>query len=83
MVQGRKTIRRVAAWSQYHPEGSQQVERAQTQVGGVQMQAEGVQTSSTQIQELILQALNQQTGPLSGWQASVLIQERMGLIFSL
>jgi hypothetical protein len=97
MVQGRKTIRRVAAWPQYHPEGSQQVERAQTQVGGVQIQADGVQTSSTQVQtsstqvqtaaaqsqQLIFQTLNEQTGLLSGWQALVLIQERAGLIFNL
>jgi hypothetical protein len=39
--------------------------------------------ASGQIQQLIFQTLNQQTGPLSGWQASVQIQERMGLIFNL
>jgi hypothetical protein len=39
--------------------------------------------ASGQIQQLIFQTLNQQTGPLNGWQASVQIQERMGLIFNL
>lgn len=36
-----------------------------------------------QIQQLIFQTLNKQTGPLSGWQARVHVQERIGLIFNL
>lgn len=36
-----------------------------------------------QIQRIIFNALNTQTGPLSGWQAGVLIQERLILIFNV
>jgi hypothetical protein len=36
-----------------------------------------------QIQQLIFNTLNSQTGPLSGWQAGVLINERMSLIFNV
>jgi len=32
---------------------------------------------------MIFNTLNAQTGPLSGWQAGVLINERMGLIFNV
>lgn len=35
------------------------------------------------IQQLIYQTLNAQTGPLNGWQANVLIQERMSLVFNM
>jgi hypothetical protein len=38
---------------------------------------------SSGIQQLIYQTLNAQTGPLSGWQANVLIQERMSLVFNM
>lgn len=36
-----------------------------------------------QIQQMIYHHLNQNTGPLSGWQAGVLIQERISLIFNI
>jgi hypothetical protein len=36
-----------------------------------------------QIQSIIFNTLNSQTGPLSGWQAGVLIQERISLIFNM
>jgi hypothetical protein len=39
--------------------------------------------ASGQIQAMIFETLNQQTGPLSGWQAGMWIQERMDLIFAL
>lgn len=39
--------------------------------------------ATSQIQQLIFNTLNAQTGPLSGWQAGVLINERMGLIFNI
>jgi len=38
---------------------------------------------SAQIQQLIFTSLQENTGPLDGWQASVLIQERMGMVFNL
>jgi hypothetical protein len=38
---------------------------------------------SSNIQQLIFQTLNQQTGPLNGWQSHVLIQERMSLVFNM
>jgi hypothetical protein len=38
---------------------------------------------SSGIQQLIYQTLNAQTGPLNGWQANVLIQERMSLVFNM
>jgi len=38
---------------------------------------------SGQIQLLIYNTLSAQTGPLSGWQAQVLINERMSLIFNV
>ncbi|KAH8815602.1 hypothetical protein F5884DRAFT_183886 [Xylogone sp. PMI_703] len=37
----------------------------------------------TQINQLIFQTLNAQTGPLTGWQAGVLIQERISLISNI
>ncbi|KAE9369182.1 NACHT domain protein [Stipitochalara longipes BDJ] len=86
---GRKTIRRVAAWPQNHPEGNRQAERAhkqadtaQKQAADVQTQAEGGQNASAQINDTILQILTNQTGRLSGWQADVLIQERVSRIFN-
>lgn len=36
-----------------------------------------------QVQQLIFHSLNQNTGQLTGWQATVLIQERIGLIFNM
>lgn len=36
-----------------------------------------------QIQQMIYQHLSANTGPLTGWQAAVLIQERIGLIFNM
>jgi hypothetical protein len=40
-------------------------------------------TPSNQLQQVIFQALHSQTGVLSGWQASVLIQERMSTVLNL
>jgi hypothetical protein len=39
--------------------------------------------AAIQIQSIIFNTLNTQTGPLSGWQAGVLIQERISLIFNM
>jgi len=39
--------------------------------------------ATTQIQQVIYQTVSQQTGNLTGWQSNVLIQERIGLIFSM
>jgi hypothetical protein len=39
--------------------------------------------ASTQIQQMIYQTLSAQTGPLSGWQSQILIQERISLIFNM
>jgi hypothetical protein len=39
--------------------------------------------AAIQIQSIIFNTLNAQTGPLSGWQAGVLIQERISLIFNM
>lgn len=41
----------------------------------------GVQNNN--IQQLIYNTLNQNTGILSGWQSTVLIQERIGLICNM
>ncbi|TVY39160.1 hypothetical protein LOCC1_G005571 [Lachnellula occidentalis] len=38
---------------------------------------------SSQIQQAIYQTVSSQTGLLTGWQSNVLIQERIGLIFSI
>ena len=35
------------------------------------------------VQQMILQTLSSQTPNLTGWQAQILIQERMSLIFNL
>jgi hypothetical protein len=81
-VRGRKRIRRVAAWPQHHPEDSRQAERFQTE--RTQMPAEKVQpTVVGSIQAMVFRTLSQQTGPLSGWQAGMSIQERVALIFNL
>jgi hypothetical protein len=37
----------------------------------------------TSIQQLIYNTLNAQTGALNGWQANVLIQERMSLVLNM
>ncbi len=47
-----------------------------------QRQPQG-QNTTGQIQQLIFNTLNSQTGPLSGWQAGVLINERISLIFNV
>jgi hypothetical protein len=39
--------------------------------------------AAIQIQSIIFNTLNTQTGPLSGWQAEVLVHERIGLIFNM
>ncbi|TVY35968.1 hypothetical protein LSUB1_G007338 [Lachnellula subtilissima] len=43
----------------------------------------GGTNASSQIQQVIYQTVSQQTGLLAGWQSNVLIQERIGLIFSI
>ncbi len=48
-----------------------------------QRQPQGQNNATGQIQQLIYNTLNSQTGPLSGWQAGVLINERIGLIFNM
>jgi len=52
-------------------------QQRQAQPGGPQ------QNATTQIQQVIFQTVNSQTGQLTGWQSNVLIQERIGLIFSM
>jgi hypothetical protein len=49
----------------------------------IRQQQQQQQVPTEQIQQLIFNTLNQQTGPLSGWQAGVLVQQRIGLIFNL
>jgi hypothetical protein len=61
----------------------QMMQQMQQQQQQQQQRQQQGPNASGQIQQLIFQTLNQQTGPLSGWQASVPIQERMGLIFNL
>jgi len=39
--------------------------------------------AASQIQQMIFQSLSHNTGQLTGWQAGVLIQERISLIFNL
>lgn len=43
----------------------------------------GTSNATNQIQQVIYQTVSSQTGPLTGWQSNVLIQERIGLIFSM
>ena len=38
---------------------------------------------SGQIQQLIFAHLQESTGPLEGWQANMLIQERISMVFNL
>jgi hypothetical protein len=63
--------------------GQMMQQRQQQQQQQQQRPPQAQNNASGQIQQLIFQTLNQQTGPLSGWQAGVPIQERMGLIFNL
>jgi hypothetical protein len=41
------------------------------------------QGTTAHFQQMVYQTLSAQTGPLNGWQANVLIQERMGLVFNM
>lgn len=51
----------------------QQPQQRQQQQGAV----------SNQIQNMIFASLQSNTGPLEGWQATVLIQERMTMVMNL
>jgi hypothetical protein len=59
----------------------QQQQRQQQQ----QQQQRGPQNgnATNAMQQMIFNTLNTQTGNLTGWQAQVLIQERIGLIFNM
>jgi hypothetical protein len=61
----------------------QQMGQQRQQQQQQQRPPQGPQGAQGQIQNMIFQTLNQQTGPLSGWQAGMSIQERMALIFNL
>jgi hypothetical protein len=63
--------------------GQMMQQRQQQQQQQQQRPPQGPPSVQGQIQNMILQTLNQQTGPLSGWQAGMSIQERMVLIFNL
>ena len=65
--------------------GGQMMQQRQQQQQQQQQQRppQGPPSAQGQIQNMIFQTLNQQTGPLSGWQATMSIQERMALIFNL
>jgi len=76
----------MAANFQQHMGGpGQMMQQRQQQQQQQQQQQHQPQASnaSSQIQQMIFNTLNAQTGPLSGWQAGVLINERMGLIFNV
>lgn len=51
--------------------------------GQRQQQQRQPPTATAQIQSIIFQTLTAQTGPLTGWQAGVLPNERMGLILNI
>ncbi|KUJ20910.1 uncharacterized protein LY89DRAFT_418839 [Mollisia scopiformis] len=53
------------------------------QMGQQQQRQPQNTNASAQIQQMIYATLTQQPGPLSGWQAQVLPNERMGLIFNI
>jgi hypothetical protein len=63
--------------------GQMMQQRQQQQQQQQQRPPQGPPSAQGQIQNMIYQTLNQQTGPLSGWQAGMSIQERMALIFNL
>jgi len=63
--------------------GGQMMQQRQQQQQQQQRPPQGPPSAQGQIQNMIFQTLNQQTGPLSGWQAGMSIQERMALIFNL
>lgn len=64
----------MGAPGQMMPQQRQQPQRVPQNGGG---------SAQSQIQQVIYQTVSSQTGPLTGWQSNVLIQERIGLIFSM
>ncbi|TVY57675.1 hypothetical protein LCER1_G004184 [Lachnellula cervina] len=64
----------MGAPGQMMPQQRQQPQRVPQNGGG---------SAQSQIQQVIYQTVSSQTGPLTGWQSNVLIQERIGLIFSI
>jgi hypothetical protein len=73
----------MAANFQQHMGGVGQMMPQQQQQRQQQPQRPPQGNPSSGIQQLIYQTLNKQTGLLSGWQANVLIQERMSLVFNM
>jgi hypothetical protein len=68
---------------QMMPQQQQQRQQQQQQQQQQPQRPQQGGTASTHIQALIFQTLQAQTGPLTGWQAGVLPNERMGLIFNM
>jgi hypothetical protein len=75
----------MAANFQQMPGAGQMMPQQQRQQQGQQQQRQNQNNGGPtgQIQQLIFHSLNQNTAPLSGWQATVLIQERISLIFNM
>jgi hypothetical protein len=73
----------MAANFQQHMGGPGQMMQQRQPQQQQQRQPQGQNNATGQIQQLIYNTLNSQTGPLSGWQAGVLINERIGLIFNM
>ena len=61
----------------------QQQQRQQQQGQPQRPDQLGNNNATGQIQSVIFQQLSQNTGPLMGWQAAVMIQERITLIFNV
>lgn len=62
---------------------AQMMQQQQRQQGQPQRPNQPTNGATVQIQQMIYHHLTQNTGPLTGWQATVLIQERIGLIFNM
>jgi hypothetical protein len=60
-----------------------QQQQRQQQQQQQQQPRPGTNGLSGQIQNHIFQTLNAQTGPLTGWQAQMLLQERISLIMNM
>lgn len=61
----------------------QQQQQQRQQQGQQQRPNQNASGPTAHIQQIIFQSINTNTGPLTGWQAGVLVQERISLIFNM
>jgi hypothetical protein len=60
----------------------QQQQQQQQQLQQQQQQQQRSQLP-VQVQQLVFQKIQENTGPVTGWQSSVIIQERISTVFNL